>query len=344
LCVVGYNLLLRHREGIRINLVSILFNIVAIMHDLYLYTTRVQSVQLVPYAILMTLLTQALIISSRYTRFSQQNTQLTKELQDINYHLEETVSARTDELNASNLKLVALTNQRSHLMINIAHDMGSPIVGVQSSLHMLKTEALNAQEILDLYNLLTLRTDHVKHLVDDLFCLAKLESQQIEFDWEDIVVTDLHAEISTYFAPIVQTHSSVLVVKHDTALTVDADTMAHVDLQQLLRVLHNLIDNAMKFSTDSQAPIILRSVVRPAIVTATYEWYVEVIDQGIGIEPDHLPLIFERFYTRSNGLQVGSGLGLAICKEIIERHGGVISVQSTLGEGSTFFFALPLAK
>jgi signal transduction histidine kinase len=80
------------------------------------------------------------------------------------------------------------------------------------------------------------------------------------------------------------------------------------------------------------------------MAAATYEWHVEVIDHGVGIAPAHLSLIFERFYTRSNGLQAGSGLGLAICKEIIERHGGVIGAQSRPGEGSTFFFTLPIAE
>jgi signal transduction histidine kinase len=70
---------------------------------------------------------------------------------------------------------------------------------------------------------------------------------------------------------------------------------------------------------------------------------VAVVDQGDGIAQENCSLIFERFYTWSNGLLGGSGLGLAICKEISERHGGVIGAQSTLGTGSTFFFTLPFA-
>jgi signal transduction histidine kinase len=120
--------------------------------------------------------------------------------------------------------------------------------------------------------------------------------------------------------------------------------MVHVDRQQLFRVLQNLIDNAMKYSTDPQTPVTLRSVVRQSTVASTYEWYVAVVDHGVGIDPAQIPLIFERFYTRSNGLQAGSGLGLAICKEIIERHGGMIGAQSTPGEGSTFFFTVPLME
>ncbi len=109
--VVGYLLLVRKREGARLNLVSMLFIIVAIIHDFYLYTNQIQSVQMVPYAILTTLLMQAIIISYRYMRFQQRNAQLTKDLQDINRDLEEKVIARTDDLNASRAAIgVGMTN------------------------------------------------------------------------------------------------------------------------------------------------------------------------------------------------------------------------------------------
>ena len=344
LFVVGYYLLSRKREGARLNLVCMLFVVVAIIHDSLLYSNRIQSVQFIPYMMLLTLLTQAIIISYRYTLFQQRNVQLAHDLQENNRLLEEKVIARTNALNASNAQLIELTSQRSRLMTNIAHDMGSPMTGIQSSLQMLTSDTLSAQEKQNFFRLLTARTDYVKQLIDDLFRLAKLESRQWAFDWDDSMVRDLYAEMSTYFGHIVQMQGRVLVIEPVDASTFAPDTMVHVDRQQLFRVLQNLIDNAMKYSTDPQAPITLRSVVRPAMDAATSEWHVEVIDHGVGVAPAHLPLIFERFYTRSNSLQAGSGLGLAICKEIIERNGGVIGAQSRPGEGSTFFFTLPIAE
>jgi signal transduction histidine kinase len=344
--VVGYLLLARKREGARLNLIGMLFIIIAIIHDFYLYTNRIQSVQVVPYAILTTLLMQAIIISYRYTRFQQRNVQLTKDLQDINRDLEEKVIARTNDLNASNTQLVALTSQRSRLMANIAHDMGSPLTGVKLSLHILTEDSLNVQEKKDVFSVLMTRIDYIKKLVDDLFRLAKLESRQIEFDWEDYCVGDLYLEISAYFTQILQAQGRVLIIDPVATRVFDAYATVRVDRSQLYRVLQNLIDNAIKFSPDPATPIVLTNVVRQSIadVTPHYEWYVAVIDQGVGIASEHLPLIFERFYTRSHGLDGGSGLGLAICKEIVERHGGVIGAQSTLGSGSTFFFTLPLVE
>ena len=343
--VVGYLLLARKREGARLNLVSMLFIIVAIIHDFYLYTNKIQSIQMVPYAILMMLLVQAIIISYRYTRFQQRNVQLAHDLQDVNRNLEAKVTERTDALNVSNAQLVALTNQRSQLMANIAHDMGSPLTGVKLSLHILTEDSLNQQEKHDVFGVLMTRIDYVKNLVDDLFRLAKLESRQLEFAWEHVVVAELNAELSAYFGQLVYAQGRSLISEHLVPHTFHADAIVCIDRQQLYRVLQNLIDNAMKYSADPQAPIILRSVVRQSITDVThYEWYVAVVDHGIGIAQEHLPLIFERFYTRSNGLVGGSGLGLAICKEIVERHGGVIGAQSTIGEGSTFFFTVPIAE
>ena len=344
LVVVGYTLHVQNREGAWLQLGSILFMIIAFIHDFYLYTNQLQSVQMVPYASLTVLLTQAMIISYRYTRFQQRNAQLALDLQDTNRNLEEKVIARTDDLNTSNTKLVALTNQRSLLMANIAHDMGSPMIGVQSSLHLLTTEALNSRETQYLFKMLTERVNYVKQLIDDLFQLAKLESRQIEFDWEDCVVGDLYTEMNASFGHIVQAQGRMLIGEHVATHAFNAYARVRIDRRQLNRVLQNLIDNALKYSMDPLTPIAFTSVVRQSIAAESpgYEWRVEVVDQGVGIAAEHLPKIFERFYTRTNGLEAGSGLGLAICKEIIERHGGVIGVQSKQGEGSAFFFTLPL--
>jgi signal transduction histidine kinase len=112
------------------------------------------------------------------------------------------------------------------------------------------------------------------------------------------------------------------------------------DMDLLRIVMVNLIDNAIKYSDAG-------GTVR--VVAKRREGSVEIAvsDQGIGIEPDKLPRLFERFYrvdkTRSRKLG-GTGLGLAIVKHIAEAHGGTVSVESTPGEGSTFMISLPVGR
>jgi two-component system phosphate regulon sensor histidine kinase PhoR len=109
------------------------------------------------------------------------------------------------------------------------------------------------------------------------------------------------------------------------------------DRGQLKQVLTNLLDNAIKFTPE-------KGMVRVNAVCAQGRVTVAVLDTGIGIPADDLPRIFERFYrvdkARSRELG-GTGLGLAIVKHIVEAHGGSVSVESRLGEGSTFRFTLP---
>jgi len=344
--VVGYVGAVRSREGIPLNMAGMVFVCFAIIHDYFLFVKIIDSIQLVPFALLVILLVQAQIISYRYARFQQHSVQLAHELQQANRHLEEKVAERTQELWTSNVKLTDLVQQRSRLMANIAHDMGSPLSGVQSSLHILGEHALSVQTQKDLVGLLINRVNHVKRLVDDLFQLAKLESRQWEFEWEQVPVAQLYSEMQPYFVQMLLEQDRLLVTTcvHPADLLVDAKV--RVDRAQMYRVVQNLLDNAVKYSSDVRQPIEFTSIVRPVpgVSELRYEWYVEIVDFGVGIASNHLPMIFERFYTRSSGLPAGSGLGLAISKEIVERHGGTISVRSEEGVGSTFCFRLPIVS
>ena len=110
------------------------------------------------------------------------------------------------------------------------------------------------------------------------------------------------------------------------------------DAERIQRVVANLVHNAIKFTPP-------RGSVRVSWTIAGDEATVYVQDTGTGIAADDLPRIFERFYktdrARASG---GTGLGLAIAKHIVEAHGGTIGVESVEGQGSTFFFTLPVAR
>jgi signal transduction histidine kinase len=111
----------------------------------------------------------------------------------------------------------------------------------------------------------------------------------------------------------------------------------HADPGRIEQVLHNLLDNAVKYSPDGGLVVVCGHVNETEAI-------VSVADQGIGIGPEHLNRLFERFYRISGPSRrpvPGTGLGLPIARAIIEAHGGRIWAESALGRGATFYFALP---
>ena len=118
----------------------------------------------------------------------------------------------------------------------------------------------------------------------------------------------------------------------------DSDDL-DVDADRIIQVLLNLISNAVKFTKEGTV------TVRSEIIDTHFQ--ISVVDQGVGIAKGNLGKVFEKYKQvgeKSEDTQKGTGLGLPISKEIVEYHKGKIWVESTLGEGSTFFFTLPLTQ
>ena len=178
--------------------------------------------------------------------------------------------------------------------------------------------------------------DRINSLVDDLLELSRMESGQFAIDAEPVSLAPVVQGVKRQFLETAAARQVTIESRVPDDLP-----LLMADGDKLSQVLVNLVENALKF-TPSQGRIDIEAQVRPDAPD-----YVEVRlkDTGIGVAPQHLPHLFERFYkvnrSRRDG---GTGLGLAIVKQLVEAHGGRITVESREGEGCAFIFTVPSAE
>jgi len=195
-----------------------------------------------------------------------------------------------------------------------------------------------------LAQILVAESSHLAELIDDLLVLAKLEGRRVEMKKEELDLT----EILTDCAESLKTVAEQKGLKMEQ---IGLPTLPRIraDKGQVQKVFYNLVGNAIKFTPrGGKITIDIRAVYNDLpdaqSQASLNHIQVSVIDTGIGIPQPHIPHIFEKFYrvdSTSTASTPGTGLGLSICKEIIEAHGGRIWVESEVGEGSQFHFALP---
>ncbi len=227
--------------------------------------------------------------------------------------------------------LQELDRLRSELIANVSHELRTPLGLIKLCSTVLLEQDMNLDHETQqqfLHNI-DQETDRLEVIVDNLLSLSRLESNQLRQDRRPTQMEELSREvIKGIEIQFPQYHFA-----HDFP---PEPLMATVDPRHIEQVLRNLLTNAVKYSPDG-GEITVRGWGDESRVT------ISVNDHGIGIPPEDLERIFERFYRVENEVTQevsGAGLGLAVCRGIVEAHGGRIWVESTLGEGSTFYFTL----
>lgn len=217
----------------------------------------------------------------------------------------------------------------------VSHELRTPLSGIQMSLGLLQTGVYakkpeKAKRMLDIaFN----DTKRLVNLVNDILDLERLESGRMTLEKTVCKAIDLMQRAVDSIQAIALQQN--IIVKIDTN-----DVFVWANPDSIIQTLTNLLSNALKFSP-ADSLIHLK-----AQYEGSYALF-QISDHGRGIPDDKLETIFERFQqvdasdSREKG---GTGLGLSICRSIIERHGGKIWVESILGEGSTFFFTLPVSE
>src|SRR5882757_97940 len=230
-------------------------------------------------------------------------------------------------------ELKQLDQIRRDFVANVSHELRTPLSILRGYIEVLFDEPQTSRE--ELTRILSIMERHSKRLqrlVDELLSLAQLESSQAELELGVVRMDELFNNlIRDWKEKLARKNLKVIVDLPSKPL------MLRADGTRLEEVLHNLLDNAMKFSPDN-GQIRLRGARRGSNVVLS------VADNGIGISKEHLSRIFERFYradkARSRELG-GTGLGLAIVKHIAQLHGGRVEAESELGRGTTILVVLP---
>lgn len=232
-----------------------------------------------------------------------------------------------------------LERLRSDFVAMISHDLRSPLTSLQLTLNVL---ASSAGELSD-KNISRVKraeesTGALVTMVNELLEVEKLESGVFELHFESVDAVQLVNRALSLLADSAQAKELIMTVHTPGIKAGGAGLQLTVDKDRIVRVLTNLLANAIKFAPAA-------SLIKTTIFADGPAIYFEVTDQGPGIEPAHLDLVFERFRQISDPagkISQGSGLGLAICKAIAEAHGGAVGVRSEVGKGSTFWLRLPM--
>ena len=221
---------------------------------------------------------------------------------------------------------------RREVMAMITHDLRSPLMTISNILDFYSRGLFSTTDEKGRKFLVsaTRNADRMTSLINDLLDIEKINAGMMELA-KDVI------PLEECFGAVEET-SALIAKEQEVDLKVEpTDCLVNADEERVIRVLQNLVSNAIKFSPKN-------STVRVSAKPLENFVEVSVSDQGPGIAPDMVPVVFDRYRqvgSAKNESATGSGLGLAICKSIVELHGGEISVESNDGKGSIFKFTLP---
>ena len=247
------------------------------------------------------------------------------------------VQELTRAFNAMMMRTQASQRSQRDFVANVSHELKTPLTSIQGFAQAILDGTADSDEARQkaaqvIYD----ESGRMHRMVLDLLDLARLDSGTADITMSPVKMTALLNAVAEKFSP--QLQRTGVQIKVEGAENLPAVT---ADGDRLAQVFTNLVDNALKFTPQGGSILLHVSVVNG-------EMRVAVSDTGMGISAEVQKHIFERFYqadpARKGGEKHGAGLGLAIASEIVQAHGGRISVRSRQGEGATFEVFLPLGK
>ncbi len=230
--------------------------------------------------------------------------------------------------------LEKLLKQKDEFIGQLGHDLKNPLTPLVGLLPMI-VEQEKDPKLKEHLQLIHGNVSYMQELIFKTLKLAKLRSENVQFDFESLDLTGVITEVVNTQKIVVKDHNIRLVNN------VQQSILVHADKLRLIEVFNNLISNSVKYTPESGGTITIDATLSKDMVT------VSVSDTGIGMTKKQQEMIFDEFYKadKASDETASSGLGLSIVKRIIEKHDGKIWVESEgPGKGSTFYFTLKLVK
>ena len=237
-------------------------------------------------------------------------------------------------LKESTEEKILMDKENKELISNISHDLKTPITAVKGYVEGIMDGVADTPEKMNRYvRTIYNKTNEMDHLINELTFYSKIDTNRIPYTFSKLNVEDYFSDCAEELGLEMETKGIELVY----ANYVEKDVQVIADGEQIRRVIHNIVSNAIKYMEKPKGIIQLRVKDVGDFIQ------VEIEDNGKGIAAKDLPYIFDRFYRTDvsrNSSKGGSGIGLSIVKKIMEDHGGKLWATSRLGIGTIMYFVL----
>ena len=288
-----------------------------------------------------------LYISRSFTKPIQEFLRATRELEKGNFSVRSNIktndelSLLSDAFNKSALSLGKMEEERQQLdkaksefLSIVSHELRTPITPLKAQLQMLQQEYFGKLTDKQQQSLTVIirNAERLNKIIEDFLEVSRIEAARLKFVFKQVSIPELTQETVRFMEGFAKEKNIALVVVAEQLPDIEADP------DRISQVLRNLIHNAIKFSPQSSTIEIHANLQKDQVRFG-------VLDQGVGLSPEDQIRVFEPFYQVAGSLSRnygGTGLGLTICRGIIEAQKGKIWVESKPGQGSAFYFTIPL--
>ena len=260
-----------------------------------------------------------------------------REVEEANAQLEVEVKERAQaekELEDANFKLKQASQTKTDFISVVSHELRTPLASIKNALDLMGSNKLGEldEKRQRFLNMASRNTERLAAIINDLLDLSKVEAGKVDYEWTEVDLERLLAELCPSFEGQANEASITLELKCSTGLP-----LVWIDARRIEQVVTNLVSNALRHTEPGgRVTIWARPLAQGAEVA--------VSDTGIGISSQDQGRIFDRFFQVGDSLTreaKGTGLGLSIVKQLLAGHGSRIQVESELGKGSRFWFRVP---